>query len=116
MIVYSALHWCYYFYCAVGTIIVMETQQVQETQESKESIELKKHFKKREASKTYYHKNKEYRKKKNMRNNENHKRLYHTDPFFRANLNDYLFNRYWNEPEFRDKVLARVKAQRDAKR
>ena len=91
-----------------------ETQQVQETQESKESIELKKRIKKREASKTYYHKNEEYRKKKNKRDNENHKRLYHTDPLFRENLKDYLFNRYWNEPEFREKALARVKAQRDS--
>ena len=91
----------------------METQQVQE---SKESIELKKHIKKREASKTYYHKNKEYRKRKNKRDNENHKSLYHTDALFRENLKDYLFNRYWNEPEFREKALARVKAQRDAKR
>ena len=113
---YMCVSFILLFCCAVGTIIVMETQQVQETQESKEAIALKKRIKKREASKIYYHKNEEYRKKKNKRDNENHKRLYHTDPLFRENLKDYLFNRYWNEPEFREKALARVKAQRDAKR
>ena len=93
---YMCVSFILLFCCAVGTIILMETQQVQETQESKESIELKKRIKKREASKIYYHKNEEYRKKKNKRDNENHKRLYHTDPLFRENLKDYLFNRYWN--------------------
>ena len=75
--------------------------------------EVQKH---REASKKSYHKNEEYWKKKNKGDNENHKRLHHTDPLFWVSLKDYLFNRYWNEPEFREKALARVKAQRDAKR
>ena len=85
-----ALHWCDYFCCAVGNIIIVETQKVQETQESKESIALRKCIKHREASKKYYHKNEEHGKTKNKRDNENHKRLYHTDPLFRANLKDYL--------------------------
>ena len=86
-----AFHLYYYLCFAIGMIIVMdETQQVQETQDSKESIELKTRIKKREASKIYYQKNEEFRKKKNKRDNENHKRLYHTDPLFRANLKDYL--------------------------
>ena len=72
-------------------------------------------MKQREYSKRTYYKNEQYRKNKNKRDNENHKRLYHTDPLFRTNLKDYLFNRYWNKPEFREKALARVKAQRDAK-
>ena len=52
-------------------------------------IAMKKHIKHREALKKYYHKNEEYRKNKNKRDNENHKRLYHTDPLFRANMKDY---------------------------
>ena len=74
----------------------METQQVQET-----------------LRKNIIIRTKNIGRKKNKRDNENHKRLYHTDPLFKANLKDYLFNRYWNEPEFREKALARVKAQRD---
>ena len=113
MIVYSALHWSYYFYCAVGTIIVMETQQVQETQES---IALKKRMKQREYSKRSYYKNEEYRKKKNKRDVENLKMKYNTDIVFRTNHKAYMVNRYWTEPEFREKSLARSKAWRDARK
>ena len=94
----------------------METQQVQETQESKEAIALKKRIKHRESSKKSYHNNEEYRKKKNKRDVENLKMKYNTDIVFRTNHKAYMVNRYWTEPEFREKSLARSKAWRDARK
>ena len=91
----------------------METQQVQETQES---IALKKRMKQREYSKRSYYKNEEYRKKKNKRDVENLKMKYNTDIVFRTNHKAYMVNRYWTEPEFREKSLARSKAWRDARK
>ena len=105
------------FCCAVGTIILMEeTQQVQETQESKEAIALKKRIKHRESSKKSYHNNEEYRKNKNKTDVENLKIKYNTDIVFRTNHKAYMVNRYWTEPEFREKSLARSKAWRDARK
>ena len=63
-----------------------------------------------------YYKNKEYRKKKNKRDVENLKMKYNTDIVFRTNHKAYMVNRYWTEPEFREKSLARSKAWRDARK
>ena len=93
----------------------METEKVQETQES---IALTKRMKQREYSKRSYYKNEEYRKKKNKRDVENLKMKYNTDIdiVFRTNHKAYMVNRYWTEPEFREKSLARSKAWRDARK
>ena len=43
------------------------------------------------------------------------KNKYHTDPFFRTKKKDYMINKYWTEPELREKSLARGKAWCDAR-
>ena len=82
--------------------------------ENQSTIDKKKQ-QNRIRQKRRYDTNEEHRKNKNVKDNAYNKNKYHTDIDFKTKRQEYMRNKFKNDPEFRARSLANAKKWRESK-